>query len=501
MGWRELSRVLVRETAYRASRKFGSGVSGRKYFLGGFFSGSMALGILFMSFLSVVSSVMFLSDIGALPLLMGALGLLGLFFGAFAVTAATNTILSEDLLKPISFMPVDEWDLRIALLLVGVYLGGASVPFLVIPGVIVASLYFKMWGLIFWGLVEAFSVLLLAFGIGYIAGSLGGKYTRSLFLRGVQTAVWLVFLSLAGILQIVPQLFPGASLPREVLDVLPPFSFGGAVLGLGPAILSSVIFVVAGALVFWYGVSRLWRMAGSGLSSVPVSPAGGRPLLRSGFFEPLLKDLKLLARNPRMLAYVVYYMNVVPLMIIFSFMRGSKTALMIPSLSLFMAGFAGADAGYFYVAEGEGSLLLYVLPVTRGWLARRKAATCLVFSLPTMAIIATLGYVFGEPSIAVTGIIIFLLGAIGSSLAFSFLAARGLPRSPAVWTYETLREGYAGAQIIGLLFVIGLFLVSAFPVFVSESQGFHSSLLMALSASIAFFLVGLATIKVKDEPL
>jgi multisubunit Na+/H+ antiporter MnhF subunit len=166
-----------------------------------------------------------------------------------------------------------------------------------------------------------------------------------------------------------------------------------------------------------------------------------------------------------------------------------------------MAGFAGTGVGYFYVAEGEGSLLLYVLPVTRGWLARRKAATCLVFSLPTMAIIATLGYVFGEPSIAVAGIIIFLLGAIGSSLVFSFLAARGLPSTPAVWTNETLREGYVGVQFIGLLIVVGLFLVSAFPVFVSEAQGFHSSLLMALLASEAFFLVGLATLKLKDEPL
>jgi hypothetical protein len=43
--------------------------------------------------------------------------------------------------------------------------------------------------------------------------------------------------------------------------------------------------------------------------------------------------------------------------------------------------------------------------------------------------------------------------------------------------------------------------VSAFPVFVSEAQGFHSSLLMALLASAAFFLVGLATLKLKDEPL
>jgi hypothetical protein len=166
-----------------------------------------------------------------------------------------------------------------------------------------------------------------------------------------------------------------------------------------------------------------------------------------------------------------------------------------------MAGFAGTGVGYFYVAEGEGSLLLYVLPVTRGWLARRKAATCLVFSLPTMTVIAILGYVFGEPSIAVAGIIIFLLGAIGSSLVFSFLAARGLPSTPAVWTNETLREGYVGVQFIGLLIVVGLFLVSAFPVFVSEAQGFHSSLLMALLASEAFFLVGLATLKLKDEPL
>jgi hypothetical protein len=136
---------------------------------------------------------MFLSDIGALPLLMRALGLLELFFGAFAVTAATNTILSEDLLKPISFMPVDEGDLRIALLLVGVYLGGGSVPFLVIPGVIVASLYFKVWGLIFWGLVEAFSVLLLAFGIGYIAGSLGGSIRGVCFREGSRRLCGLSF--------------------------------------------------------------------------------------------------------------------------------------------------------------------------------------------------------------------------------------------------------------------------------------------------------------------
>jgi hypothetical protein len=43
---------------------------------------------------------------------------------------------------------------------------------------------------------------------------------------------------------------------------------------------------------------------------------------------------------------------------------------------------------------------------------------------------------------AVVGVLIFLLGAIGSSLAFSFLAARCLPRIPAVWTSKTLREGY-----------------------------------------------------------
>jgi hypothetical protein len=99
------------------------------------------------------------------------------------------------------------------------------------------------------------------------------------------------------------------------------------------------------------------------------------------------------------------------------------------------------------------------------------------------------------------GVLVFLLGAIGFSLAFSFLAARGLPKSPAVWTNETLREGYVGAQMVGLLLVVGLFLVSAFPVFVYEAQGFHLSLLMAFSASIAFFLVGLATLKLKDEPL
>jgi hypothetical protein len=36
MGWRELSRVLVRETAHRASRKFGSGGLGDSIFLEGF---------------------------------------------------------------------------------------------------------------------------------------------------------------------------------------------------------------------------------------------------------------------------------------------------------------------------------------------------------------------------------------------------------------------------------------------------------------------------------
>jgi len=55
--------------------------------------------------------------------------------------------------------------------------------------------------------------------------------------------------------------------------------------------------------------------------------------------------------------------------------------------------------------------------------------------------------------------------------------------------------------MVGLLLVVGLFLVSVFPVFVGKAQGFHSSLLMALLASVAFFLVSLATFKLKDEPL
>ncbi len=460
-GWMEISRILAKEASYRARRR---GVRRTRLMslVGGGLVRSNLLGALLFTGMSLFFSVGAVFDGRLIVPMIGVLGLVELLVGAFATASTVHVILSEGLLEPLSTLPVTDSDVRTALLGVGIYWGGLSMLFAVLPGAALVAAKRGLWPLAAWASLEAGSLLLLAFGVGYLLGSLGPRYTRSRVSRALQTLAWLLFFGFGLLFQLLPQEAVGFSEEVGVpgwLLLIPPFSFPAAALGVGKAAVSSLASALLGAAVMRLGAGRLWRAASSGAFVLPTGAPARGWRITAGRLQFLRKDLKLLGMNPRMLASTVYYAVIGPALVLAPLLTeataGGLIGRFLPAIGLFFGGVGGAGVFYLYALDAEGARLLYLLPLSRGDVARQKAATLAVTVSLIVVAVGAAGAISAGPLLGLASTVTYALTLLGSAMINSAILARRLPREPSAWTQETFSRGTLGLLTLAEFVLFG----------------------------------------------
>lgn len=401
---------------------------------------------------------------------LGLLGLLEIFVGAFFTASTVHSITELGLLDPLARLPVEERTIRLAVLGAAVYWGGAVLPLAVLPAALILGVRLGSSGLVAWGILESLSTALLSIGGGFSAAAL---YPRAREARGSRLASLIAWTALFGLgatfnLALVRGwLSRGAGCPPHVM-VLPPFSYPAASVGFRWANATSASFSILSALAAWYGVGHLWSALSEEWTPVPEffrdRGGGSRPLPLP---YPLVKDMKLLLRDPKLLASVAYYAAVGPALLgaaaILS--PGREVAVRLPPASLLLGGLTGWVAVYLLVLEGSGAGFLATLPVGASEVTLFKSALSCLLCAPSAAGIAALGARLGSPLAGVASGVTYLLAvASSSSLIASRLIVGARDRGGELrsWSLhsvggkETLMMLGAAALYAGLAWVGGL---------------------------------------------
>ena len=473
-----IASVVVREALYRSRRRWRR----RKLRVTSALKTNI-IGILAFSFISLSVGSIVLDSPGLIAQVFGILGVIEFIVGAYGSASNVNVILEEKLLEPLTYLPVDERVIRREVFLSIFYWGGVYLLFLVAPAAFLASMALKSVKPFLWGLIEALTIFVLAEGLGFIIGSLSPRYTRSILSRAVQTLIWLVFMSIGMFYFLTVRALE--SLSVWWIKVVPPFSFGAAFESLSSA-AASLSLTVLSVIIFKLGVKRFWRRLTAGRIVAPPVVAAWK--VEASKFALLRKDLKLLLRNPRVLASSIYYSIVFPLFIIAPFIAGlgGEALKFLPGLAVFLGGTGGTGVYYYYVIEGEGAKTLYFLPINRKRLAREKVLLLtLIDSLAVIAFLAV-GVLTRKNLIGLVAAVSYWLTAYGSGLLNSMLLVRMLPKQLSSWSRETFGRG----KIMVLSFVETIVFgsLSFIPVLFSTGTLFY---IVALVESGVIAAVGL----------
>jgi len=450
-GWKTISSILAKESNYRLKKKHGRKLT---RFSTTNVVKSNFLGIVVMSGVSVVIIFPVLVDVQthqAIPFFVGILGLLELFIGAFAMAYNLHVLLEDRLLEPLRFLPIEEDVVRKALLGIVVYWGGLSYTFTLLTPSLLLALKFGMQFLA-WGFFASITILLLSTGIGYFAGSLYTKYSKSIAARLASLVMWILIFGFGLIFRFIPK--EGNFETTTFFLLIPPFSFGYAMLGYPTAYASSMLTFIASLLIYKYSSGRFWKVLSYGLVD---SKAIYRRDWHVGFSRSyfIKKDLKLFSRNPKLLASTLYFLIVGPFVVLLSLLRAENLfSPLLPALSLFAAGVSGPSVAYAYAIEGSGAKLLYFLPLPRKILVREKATLILLFTLP-IAILISFAVIVANPIIGVVTGATYFFTSYGSLLINSRLIASKLPKEPASWTEKLPSQSFALAIFFGEFILFG----------------------------------------------
>ncbi len=437
-GAARLAALLAREAAYRSR----GGSIGRGSSLARFnavWAGLLAAYSLLVGVSTSPSSC-------ASSLSLGLLGLLEIFVGAFFTASTIHSIIELGLLDPLTRLPVADRTVRLAILGAAVYWGGAVLPLTVLPAACVLAARMGRLGLVPWGAAESLSAALFSLGGGFAAAALYPKARAAQGSRWASLVAWVALFGLGATFNLAlvrGWLGPGALCPPHVW-ALPPFSYPAAAMGLGWSSAPSVAFSVLSGMSAWYGVGRLWSALSEEWAPIPEfgKRRKGRP-----WSPPMpyfvVKDLKLLLRDPKLLASVAYYAAVGPALLGAAALLSPtpRDALaQLPSASLLLGGVTGWVTIYLLALEGRGAGLLATLPVgPRQVVLYKCALSCLVCS-PSALGMALIGARLGSASAgAAAGISYLAAVASSSSLVSSTLISRaGAQGSPKSWSLHAV---------------------------------------------------------------
>ncbi len=501
--WKVIAQVLAKESAYRISKRRGK----RKlltYFYGSMVKSNL-LGIALFSVISLITvlPIYFISG-EELPLIvssvLGFLGIMELLMGAFTLAMSLHVIQEDRLLEPLRHLPLDRPTVRKAVLGALLYMGSFSYPFLVITPSLVLGVRFGPL-ITLWGVLEAITLMILSAGLALIAGSLYTRYSRSLVRRLASLTAWIALFSFGLLYQFLPK---WGERPLNV----PPFSYGLAGLGDLSASITSLITLALALLTFKYGSDRFWRAATVVEEYEAPEEMGEWTVTRYPSFYPVVKDLKLLLRNTKLLASVIYYLAFFPLFVLLPSILSEETPVgaLLPQ-AIIAGGIGGLSVIYAYAAEGNGARLLYHLPVSRGWVMRGKFLTMATLTFPlVLAVVLALTLTSGLLGF-ISGLS-YTLSLYSGIMLNSKLVMWRIPKEPAAWT-EGMAQARSGTVLLvflgefilygflALLPLIPSLLRGGFAALVEPNQVYPESLVLALlTPGIALLLTYLAS---RDE--
>jgi len=513
----ELARVLAREVAYRSRRRFGK--RGVFSLVIGKYKPSVLqaniLGAALFSFLSLMMTLVliFAPPEEIYPLFIGifsTLLLFGLFMSLLMSIGFTSVYVSERLADLMILLPLDERTLtKVYLLALFLYWGGASVIFLFVPPL--AILLFKSASPILFAvaLLSSLMLLMFSYSLGLAIGTYAQLVKKKSILRALATVAWLVVLLgfySAGYL--VEYLAEALSLEYSYLYSLIPF--------IGPLFyqyntIGSVISVAAtiglAISAYLFAVDRLGVLTGQ-LPPAAVAPKlvkvkpkvravrAAKVEIKSSLLGFILKDLRILVREPRRLANLLYFLAFPLIMLVPTLTRagafetGFSKALLLGMCGL-IGGAIGLVSDVMYYIEGEGAKVLYYLPITRRKLALMKTAAVALLILVASTLVAAVTAV-ASGSILLSALIFILTAslALSTSLISSSITAHFLPEYPSSWTEATVSKAVQIAVKIVLIILVSA-MSFAIPFAILATLGEQVLYLAPLIESLVLVVIAL----------
>jgi len=223
--WKVIAEAIAREANYRAQRE----MSRRNLSImtaGSILRYNIFI-ILILSFISGMTGLASFEGREAALLVSIPLFIVEIMLGTLSMALSLQVIVSDKLLEPIQHLPIEERDLRRALSLLGIYWGGLALPFAMIPAGLISSIILSDPSILAGYLAASITGMILSLALGYLVGSIAGKYTRSLSRRAISTLLWTILIGFGFFLNVIMRTFSSMEdlSALNLLKVVPPLSF------------------------------------------------------------------------------------------------------------------------------------------------------------------------------------------------------------------------------------------------------------------------------------
>ena len=317
-------------------------------------------------------------------------------------------------------------------------------------------------------------------------------------LRAASLIAWVAFFGLGATfnLALARGWLARSDICPPQVGLIPPFSFPAAALNaptlaLNPA-LSSLAFSAFSVWVAWYGAGKLWRAISSEWIPLPtIEPArrAKQVTIPSAIPYLIVKDLKLLARNPKMLASVLYYLSVGPLVILATLTwigpEHPAALAVISPVALLVGGLSGWAAMYLITLEGTGAGFLASLPISERELAELKTRLTVLIGSPASFGFYLVARAAGHSTVGLASALAYLASLYSSSRLTCVKLIRRLGQERKVWTLHAM-----GKELILLLLsqtalFVAMALMAYIPAILVPEQAWLASSLMSVVLSFA----------------
>lgn len=485
MAWRKVAEVVAREAAYRSAKERGRSLRFFRLSKGSMVRYNIFLIVVF-TFISVtVGLSAFAGEEMALTMLV-MLFIMEIMMGVLIMALNLQVLISNKLLEPMFHLPLGEDEIRKALSWVGIYWGGASLPFVVVPAGAISSYITGDISLLVTSILIAAVGLLLSLGIGYLVGSLAPRYTRSVKGRAISTLTWILVLGVGFLMGPITSTVGkalekgGQALPKWI----PPISFAFMSQD-AMALVSSITTLILSYALLRYGTNKFWSAATRGEVHIPKGPA--KWSISYGLTAAIMRELKIATRTPRILASIIIYSVVFPFSLIFPWMSISKIppgfGEHLPALVLAVGGLGGFSLFYLYIMEAAGAGSLYALPLRRSDVARLKFMTFVLVNLPLMAVVSAAILLLSSLR-GLLALVVYLATFTGSALMNSLIYANLLPDQPSHWSTETF-----GRAMIGVIFMAEMGFYFAMGILSFMITGVATKIIIVLASVVIIWLI------------
>ncbi len=458
---RGLAKLLVREAAYRgfkggqaapflpSARQTRSGVRVSivsANVIGAFLYSLLSLAMAGAAYTTSAQYRPWVSFSTALTFLTG----FALAMAIMQASTFTSSVVREGLIDLLRLYPLTDRDItRVYAYALILYWGGLAVVFLFIP-FLAAEAYLAAVGYLSSAhlLIAVFSAA-TTLGFAYSAGLALGVQSyigrRAALMRAASVAGWVLTLLLFFLT------YYSYTIALTVTEGLAPFlaSWGYLIPFVGLAFADAALKAVASLTITLAllvpsvraAVTRVSAILRGVETSATLTTGGGsaEAVVRGKLASLVIKDLKLLSREPRLFANAVMMTALPILMMIVLGITGSGSGLVSgetsPAIAAVLGIFSSLATDTFYFVESSGARALYYLPITRAEIAISKALATMTITLPAVgAATAAISAYSGTPPHLITASIgLAAATAAGFILINSAIMVSWVPKEPSEW--------------------------------------------------------------------